>query len=65
MTLKQFSLAELYNQVLEMNKTLESLTEVMALRPLTNEEQLLYSVTSSYIRLYLDNNPELKGYSPC
>lgn len=65
MTLKQFTLAELYNQVLEMNKTLESLTEVMALRPLTNEEQLLYSVTSSYIRLYLDNNPELKGYSLC
>lgn len=65
MTLKQFTLAELYNQVLEMNKTLESLTEVMALRPLDNDEQLLYSVTSSYIRLYLDNNPELKGYSPC
>lgn len=65
MTLKQFTLTELYNQVLEMNKTLESLTEVMALRPLTNDEQLLYSVTSSYIRLYLDNNPELKGYSLC
>lgn len=65
MTLKQFTLTELYNQVLEMNKTLESLTEVMALRPLTNDEQLLYSVTSSYIRLYLDNNPELKGFSLC
>ena len=65
MTLKQFTLTELYNQVLEMNKTLESLTEVMALRPLTNDEELLYSVTSSYIRLYLDNNPELKGFSLC
>lgn len=65
MTLKNFSIAQLYNQVLEMNKTLDSLTKVMSLRPLTKDEQLLWSVTSSYIRLYLDNNPELKGYSPC
>jgi hypothetical protein len=65
MTLKNFSIAQLYIQVLEMNKTLYYLTEVMSLRPLTNDEQLLWSVTSSYIRLYIQTNPELKGYSPC